>query len=77
MNSQVVIEVMPLSEVHWAVWVITLQDLQESLSLWVLELEDSEGLGRWDVGVGLLLVDLELLIKADFASLDYLYLSTL
>jgi hypothetical protein len=41
-DSQVVIKVVPFSEVHGTTWEITLQDLQESLGLWVLELEDSE-----------------------------------
>lgn len=41
-DSQVVIKVVPLSEVHRAVWKVALQDLQVPLGLWVLKLEDSE-----------------------------------
>ena len=41
-DSQVIIKVVPLSEVHRAIRVVALQDLQVSLGLWVLELEDSE-----------------------------------
>jgi len=42
-NSQVVVEVVPLSEIHGAAREIALQDLEVALGLGVLELEDSEG----------------------------------
>ena len=38
-DTQVIVEVVPLAEVHGAVWVIALQDFQISLGLWVLEFE--------------------------------------
>jgi hypothetical protein len=38
-DPQVVVEIVPLSEIHWAVRVIALQDFEISLRLWVLELE--------------------------------------
>jgi len=47
------------------------------LSLWVLELEDSESLSGWNVRIRLFLIDFELLIKADFTSLNNLDLGTL
>lgn len=75
-DSEMVIEVMPLSEVHWAVWEITLQDFEISLSLRVLELENPEHLGRWDMWVRLLLIYFYLLVQADFAALDHFDLST-
>ena len=47
------------------------------MSLWVLELEDSESLSGRDVRVGLFLIDLELLVKADFTALNNLNFGTL
>jgi len=46
-----IVEIVPFSEVHWAVWEIAFQDLKISLRLWVLELEYSEHLGGRDVWV--------------------------
>lgn len=43
-NTQMVIEVVPFPEVHWTVWVVTLQDFKISLCLWVLEFEYPESL---------------------------------
>ena len=47
------------------------------MSLWILEFEDSERLSWWDMRVWLFLVDLELLIEADFTTLNNLNLGTL
>jgi len=65
-----IVEIVPFSEVHWAVWEIAFQDLKISLRLWVLELEYSEHLGRRDVWVRLFLVDFELLIETNLAAED-------
>lgn len=69
-DPQVVIEIVPLSEVHWAVRVIALQDFEISLGLWVLEFEYPKHLGRRDVRVRLFLIYFQLLVQADFAALD-------
>ena len=53
---QVVVEVVPLPEVHGAARVVAFQDLQEPLCLRVLELENSEGPRRRNVVLRLLLV---------------------
>ena len=57
-NTQMIIEVVPLSKVHWAVRVVTLQDLKISLCLRVLKLEYPKSLCRRNVRVRLLLIDL-------------------
>lgn len=69
-----VVEIVPLSEVHWAVRVIALQDFEISLRLRVLELEYPKHLRRRNVRVRLLLIDFKLLVQADFAALNDLYL---
>ena len=50
-NSQVVIEVMPFPEIHWAVREIAFQNFEISLSFWVLELEYPKLLGGWNMRV--------------------------
>jgi len=57
-DSQVVVEVVPLSEVHGAAREVALQDLEVALGLGVLELEDAERPGRGHVVLRLPLVDL-------------------
>lgn len=76
MDSEMIIEIVPLSEVHWAVWEITLQDLEISLGLRVLELENPEHLGRRNMWVRLFLIYFYLLVQADFAALNDFNLST-
>jgi hypothetical protein len=47
MDSEVIKEVVPLPEPLVAVYLIALQDLYESLRLWVLIREDPVGLSVW------------------------------
>jgi hypothetical protein len=53
-DPQVVVEVVPLTEVHWTAWIITLQNFEETLCFWIFKLEDSKGPSAWDVVLGLL-----------------------
>ena len=77
MNAQMVVEVVPLPEVHGAVRVVALKNFEVALSLWVLELKNPEHLGRWNVWIGLLLVNLQFLIQANFTAEDNFNLVTL
>ena len=52
-----VVEVVPLPEVHWAPWVIALQNFQESLSLRVFKFEDSKRSSGWDMMLAFFLVN--------------------
>lgn len=56
-DPQMIVEIVPLPEVHWAVGEIALQDFEVSLSLWVLELEYPKLLGGGNVRVRLLLIN--------------------
>lgn len=67
-NTQMIIEIMPFSEVHGTVGVIALQYLEISLRFWILKFEYPEHLGGGNVRIRLLLVYLQLLIQADFAA---------
>lgn len=67
-DPQVVVEVVPLPEVHRAVGVVALQNFEVALRLGVLELENPEHLRRGNVRVRLLLIDFELLIQAYLAA---------
>ena len=52
-----VVEVMPLPEVHWAPRVIALKNFQESLSLRVFKFEDSKRSRRRDMMLAFFLVN--------------------
>ena len=41
-NSQVIIEVVPLSKIQSTAWMVALQNFEVSMSFWVFKLEDSE-----------------------------------
>jgi hypothetical protein len=56
MNTQMIIEIMPFSEVHGTVGVIALQYFEISLRFWILKFEYPEHLGRGNVRIRLLLV---------------------
>ena len=56
-DPQVVEEVVPLPEVHWAPRVIALQNFQESLSLRVFKFEDSKRSCGWDMMLAFFLVN--------------------
>ena len=44
-DTQMIIEIVPFPEVHWAPRMVAFQDFKESLSFRILELEYSEGSG--------------------------------
>lgn len=73
-DTKVIIEVMPFPEVHRAVRIIALQDFEISLRLWVLEFEYPKHLSGGNVRVRLFLIDFKLLVQADLAALNDLYL---
>ena len=56
-----VVEVVPLPEIHWTLWVVTFQDLKEPLSSWIFEFENSKGSCTWDMVFRLFLVNFDFL----------------
>ena len=62
-DSQVIIEIVPLSEIHRTTRMVTLQDFQESLSVRIFEFKDSKGSCTWNVIFRILLTSNQILVR--------------